>query len=351
MTQPEPAAARRPPLRIAVYGAGSVGCHLGGALAPFADVTLIGRPAAMDTLRSAGLTLTGGGRPARHRPPGAVRLATEPDGVEGADYVLVTVKSAATATAAREMADHLGPDTVVVSFQNGLRNPGLLAATLVRHTVLAGMVPYNVLSTGPGAFHQGSAGALMVDDRPEAAGLVAALTEAGLPVQRRGDMREVQHAKLLMNLNNAINALSGLPLRDELGQRAYRACLALCQSEALAAFRAAGIRPARLTPIPAGLTPGLLKLPDALFRRVAGPTLRIDAQARSSTWEDLRRGRPTEIDSLQGEVVALAARHGLPAPANARLITLIRLMEAAGPEQARTWTGPELLAELAAPRR
>ncbi len=350
MTPPEHRAARRSRLGIAVFGAGSIGCHLGGSLASVADVTLIGRTAAMDTLRSEGLTLTGGGRPARRIDPATVRLASTPDAVSGADYVLVTVKSAASASAAREMAEHLAPGAVVVSFQNGLRNPAVIAANLTRHTVLAGMVPYNVVRTEAGTFHQGSGGELMVDDRAEAAPLVAALTEAGVPIVPRGDMSEIQHAKLLLNLNNAVNALSGLPLRDELAQRAYRHCLALCQTEALAAFRAAGVRPARLGPVPATVMPRVLRLPDALFRRLAGASLRIDAYARSSTWEDLQRGRPTEIDSLQGEVVALAARHGLPAPANSRLITLIRLMEAAGPGQARNWTGPDLLAELAAPR-
>ncbi len=349
MTPPAQPAAHRPRPRVAVYGAGSIGCRLGGALAPFADVTLIGRPAAMDTLRATGLTLTGGGRPPQRVAPDALRIATEPRAVEGADYVLVTVKSAATAQAAREMAAHLGPGTVVVSFQNGLRNPGVLADVLPGHTVLTGMVPYNVVQTGPGVFHQGSAGALMVDDHAEAAALAEVATAAGLPVRRRRDMREVQYAKLLMNLNNAVNALSGLPLREELGRRDYRGCLALCQTEALAAFRAAGIRPARLGPVPPSLTPGVLRLPDALFRRLAGAALRIDAHARSSTWEDLRRGRPTEIDSLQGEVVALAERHGVPAPANSRLIALIRQAEAAGPDNERTWSGPELLAELTAP--
>ncbi|MFC1417629.1 2-dehydropantoate 2-reductase [Streptacidiphilus cavernicola] len=344
---PPPAAPGRP--RIAILGAGSIGCHLGGHLAAHAEVTLIGRRTVLDTLAD-GLTLTAAGRPPRHVPRADLTIATGPDAVAGADLVLVTVKSSGTAAAALELAEHLDPGTVVVSFQNGLHNPGVLREALPDHTVLAGMVPYNVLQTRPGTFHQGSAGALMVDDLPQAAPLLDALTRAGLPVQARRDMREVQYAKLLMNLNNAVNALSGLPLRDQLGQRDYRRCLALCQDEALAAYRAEGVRPARLGPLPAAATPTLLRLPDPLFHRLAAASLRIDAQARSSMWEDLERGRPTEIDALQGEVVALAARHHLPAPANARLITLIRTAETADrtptPAPARTWTGPALLAEL-----
>ncbi|WKX71399.1 2-dehydropantoate 2-reductase [Streptomyces sp. XD-27] len=350
-------------LKVAVLGAGSIGCHLGGSLAPYADVTLIGRRAAMDALDEHGLTLTGGGRPSLRLDPGAVRTARSPAAAAGADYVLVTVKSPATRDAARELAAHLTPGTVVVSFQNGLHNPRIISSVLgPGHTVLAGMVPYNVVrATGAGpsdtppaatpvGYHQGSGGALMIEDRPEAAALVRALGRAGLRVQVCRDMPAVQRAKLLMNLNNAVNALSGLPLREELGQRAFRTCLALCQAEALAAFRAEGVRPGRVGALPAPLMPRLLRLPDPLFRRLAASPLAIDAHARSSMWEDLRRGRPTEIDTLQGEIVAMAARHGLPAPVNARLVTLVRQAEAAAPERGRTWTGPELLADLRSQR-
>nr|WP_307826880.1 2-dehydropantoate 2-reductase N-terminal domain-containing protein [Streptomyces pactum] len=376
-----------------MFGAGSIGCHLGGRLAPFADVTLIGRPAAMEALRKHGLVVSGGGRPVTRVDPAAVRLSTSAEAATDADHVLVTVKSAATREAARQLAPHLAPGAVVVSFQNGLRNPEVLRAGLRDRDgaeadagtrgpgtgtvtgpgrpaagaaepaageaaadrrraprVLAGMVPYNVVQTAPGRFHQGTAGVLMIDDDPAGAPLTALLARAGLRVEARPDMREIQHAKLLMNLNNAINALSGLPLRDQLGRRPYRFCLALCQREALAAYRAAEVRPARLGALPALWMPRLLRLPDPVFRRLAAATLAIDAEARSSMWEDLRRGRPTEIDSLQGEIVSLAEQHGLRAPVNARLVTLVRQAEAAGPEAARTWSGPELLAELSAAR-
>ncbi|MFI6962126.1 2-dehydropantoate 2-reductase [Streptomyces sp. NPDC050255] len=327
-------------LRIAVFGAGSVGCYLGGHLARHADVTLIGRPSVLDGLGE-GLTLSGGGRPPADVPRDRLTLTTEPDAVADADCVLVTVKSAATAAAGREMAGRLRRDAVVVSFQNGLHNPRLLRDGLPGTTVLAGMVPYNVSRTAPGTFHQGTGGALMLDGGAASAPLVAALTAAGLPVEPRDDMRQVQHAKLLMNLNNAVNALSGLPLRDQLGARTYRTCLALCQEEALAAFAAAGVRPARLGPVPAGLTPRILRLPDALFRRIAAASLRVDERARSSMWDDLEQGRATEIGGLQGEIVAMAERHGLTAPVNARLMALVH--EAERPGGRRSWPGPELL--------
>jgi 2-dehydropantoate 2-reductase len=335
-------------LRIAVMGAGSIGCHLGGYLSAVDDVevTLIGRAPAMAVLAERGLTLTSGWRPELHVPADRLTLAADASAAAGADAVLVTVKSADTREAARQLAPHLGPEAVVVSFQNGLHNAQALREELPAQTVLTGMVPYNVLQTEPGSFHQGTGGALMLDDVPAGAPLVAALAAAGLKVQARGDMREVQYAKLLMNLNNAVNALSGLPLRAQLSQRPYRACLAASQSEALAAFRAEGVRPAQLGAVRPDLTPLLLRLPDALFTRVAAKMLAIDEKARSSMWEDLQRGRPTEIDSLQGEIVALAARHDLKAPVSARLVALVHEAEKVPAGQAHAWSGPELLAQL-----
>jgi 2-dehydropantoate 2-reductase len=91
-----------------------------------------------------------------------------------------------------------------------------------------------------------------------------------------------------------------------------------------------------------GLAPHLLRMPDMLFELILGRTMKIDREARSSMWEDLQRGRRTEIDYLQGVIVRLAERHGLRAPLSRRVVTLIKRAEAAGkrspgltPEQIR----------------
>jgi 2-dehydropantoate 2-reductase len=260
-----------------------------------------------------------------------------------ADLVLVTVKSAATEEAGRELAAVLQPAAPVISFQNGLRNADILRRQLPGRHVLAGMVPFNVVHRGAGVFHRASQGELHVEDDACLAPFLGLFAAVGLRLRRRRDMREVQWAKLLLNLNNPVNALSDLPLKEELAQRDYRRCLALLQREALRALDAARIRPARLTPLPPHWIPPLLDAPDGLFRRLASRMLAIDPLARSSTWEDLRGGRRTEVDEINGEVVALAQRQGLAAPANARLIALMRAAECG---EARRWNGPDLLAEL-----
>ncbi len=152
----------------------------------------------------------------------------------------------------------------------------------------------------------------------------------------------VQWGKLLFNLNNALNALADLPLRRQLSQRAWRRLYADQVAEALAAIAAEGIKPVSTAPLPVSLMPPLLRLPDALFEIVLGRTMKIDPEARSSMWEDLQRGRRTEIDYLQGVITEIADRRGLAAPLSRRIVELIRRAEADGkgspgltPEQVR----------------
>ena len=140
----------------------------------------------------------------------------------------------------------------------------------------------------------------------------------------------MQWGKLLLNLNNALNALADLPLRRQLAQRPWRSLFADQMAEGLAAIRAEGIKPVSPTPIPAGWMPPLLRLPDPIFEPLLGRTMKIDPEARSSMWEDLQRGRRTEIDYLQGVITEIAERRGLEAPLSRRIVELIRQAEPDG---------------------
>ncbi|WID97869.1 2-dehydropantoate 2-reductase [Bosea vestrisii] len=331
--------------RICIYGAGSIGCYLGGRLAAGgAEVGLIGRSGVGEELRAHGLTLTHYDGGSWRVAPNAIVFSTDPSAAANADLVLVTVKSGATAQAAAELADVVAPEAVVISFQNGLGNADTLRAALPGRTVLAGVVPFNVVRRSPGAFHQASEGEPEVEDAAALAPFLPDFTRAGFALARHRDILPVQWAKLLFNLNNAVNALSGLPLQQELGQRGYRRCLALAQAEALDLMAQARITPARLTPLPARWIPALLRLPDALFTRLARKMLAIDPLARSSMADDLAAGRATEVDWINGEVVRLAQRLVRSAPANERLVALIHAAEASGGKQ--SWSGETLLAEL-----
>jgi 2-dehydropantoate 2-reductase len=329
---------------ICIFGAGSIGCYVGGRMtAAGCTVTLIGRERLRLELMHSGLHLTDLIGADLRVKPDAFCFATDADAAADAELVMVTVKSADTAAAGNALAKVLKPGTVVVSFQNGMANTGLLRDALQQQIVLSGMVQFNVTNRGGGHFHQGSEGALEVEQHPAIEPFIAAFANAGLPLKQHADMLPVQWAKLLLNLNNPINALSNLPLKTELSRRAFRKCIALAQTEGLRLMGSAGIRPARLTPLPPNWIPVLLKAPTWLFRLLANKMLAIDPLARSSMWEDLEAGRITEVDWLNGEIVRLAGKMGHHAPVNARLIKLMREAEAGGK---RHWSGEDLLTEL-----
>ena len=309
---------------VLVMGAGSIGCFLGGSLqAAGARVSYVGRPRVLADLRLNGLTLTDldGGRV--QLPPAALDLHEQvPIGTAPA-LVLLCVKSGATAEAARELGAALPAGTLVLSMQNGISNAEVARAAAPTLRVLPGMVPYNVAEIGPGCFHRGTAGALALQDDPALDAWNPVFTAAGLAMTRHDDLRPIQWGKLLLNLNNPVNALSGLPLRAQLLDRDYRYCTAALIDEALAVLDVAGIAPARVAAVGPRRLPGLLRLPTWIFRLLAKRMLRIDAQARSSMADDLARGRPTEIDALCGEVVRLARSLRTLAPVNVRMVNLI----------------------------
>jgi 2-dehydropantoate 2-reductase len=321
-------------MRIAVAGAGSVGCYVGGCLTLAGrDVTLLLRPALAEAIARHGLRVSDLDGADRLLAPSDVRLATDPDAaLAEADIILVTVKSGATQAMAELIAEHAASGATVVSLQNGVGNVDLLLARLGGMArVVPGMVPFNVvqsLTAGqPPRFHRATSGTVQVG--AGVAGLHEALAVKGVALAESADMPGVLWGKLLLNLNNALNALAGIPLAAELSDKRWRRLLARQIDEGLAVLKAAGIRPARIEGVPPGAVPRILRLPGWLFRRVAGSMLAIDPQARSSMWEDLERCRPTEIGHLQGAILALAARTGVRVPLTTRIVELVKKAEAA----------------------
>ena len=133
--------------------------------------------------------------------------------------------------------------------------------------------------------------------------------------------------KLLINLNNAVNALSGLTIYEQLNDTEWRRKFAEQMDEALLAMKAAGISPKPPAPLPAGMIPHILRLPTPLFRLVAKKMLTIDPKARTSMAEDMRQGRKTEIEELQGEIMRLGEANGVDTPAIRKVFDEIRNAE------------------------
>jgi 2-dehydropantoate 2-reductase len=366
------------PVKVAVFGAGSIGCYVGGQLLSAGiDVRFIGRERFQTAIRENGLRLT---HYARDPISLAADIAFDLDasGISDADIILVTVKSQDSESTGQTLNKMLGrvagKDTIIVSFQNGVGNADVLRAQIPdavsqnngtqnnqnvssqsnrnqddqnlkgddqdKHDldsqargihVLGGMVPFNVTGTGPGSFHCGTEGDLVIEaasDHPAVMRklqvLKTAFECAGQGCVLSDDIKAVQWGKLLVNLNNGLNTLAGVPLKTCLGERDYRYALAAMIEEALGIIRHTGIEPANFGKGSITKTIRVLRLPNWLYGMIMKRIVKIDANARSSMLDDLEAGRMSEIDYLQGEVVRLAAANGMDAPINRRVIELVQ---------------------------
>ena len=322
------------PHKITIAGAGSVGCYVGGALALAGhDVTLLLRPTLAQAIAARGLSIRDLAAPARHVAPGQLRLATDPaDALGDAQMILVTTKSRDTIEVAELIGAQAKASATVVSLQNGTENTQRLKNVLGgSFIVAAGMVPFNVVQTttsdGTPLFIRATSGTIQIE--PTQMRVAKLIDVPGLPAAEHADMTAVLWSKLVINLNNAVNALCGLPLARQLADRRWRVILSQQQSEALNVLKAARIKTVAIEGVKPTFMPIALRLPDVLFGRIASHMLAIDAHARSSMWEDLERRRPTEIDDLQGAIQRLALAHNIAVPHNDRIIALIKAAEAA----------------------
>jgi 2-dehydropantoate 2-reductase len=320
-------------------GAGAIGLFVGGRLAAAGHrVTLVGRARVLDPIAARGLVVEDLDGSARRSQPGAIECATEAAALSECDVVLVTTKTLGTVEAARQILAVTPAHVPVVSLQNGVDGASSLREVLGGIRGYGGMIASNVIFRDDSTVRRTTSGDIVIErmspgdeatTRGAVARLIEAMRSAGLDARGSAEIAPVLWTKLLFNLNNAVNALSGLPLAAELSTRGYRQILAAAMREGLAVMRALKLRPVRLGRLHAPLASRVLPLPDPIFRTLAGAMIRIDPEARSSMADDLAKHRLTEIDALNGAIVRHGAQLGVPTPVNARIVELVREAERA----------------------
>ena len=315
-------------LSLFFAGAGTVGCYLGAWLAANgAHVKLLVRPWLAKELSAFGIKVShwrGGG----FSNPKGLTWTTTVESMAKADVIFVTVKSGATEKIARDIARFASKQCLIVSLQNGVENLATLRHFCPDHEVVGGMVPFNVVNMGAGHFHQGTSGELWFGQGGSE--LVSLLNSYNLTCRYHENIEAVHWGKLLLNINNAINALSDLPLKQELSQRQYRVILSAAIREALDVYEGAEIYAKSVMRLPLAWLPNLLLLPDFIFNVMARSILAIDPNARSSMWEDLQKGRKTEFADINGKIIRLGEKLGIETPVNTHLQALISQAEKEG---------------------
>jgi 2-dehydropantoate 2-reductase len=293
-------------MKIAVMGAGAVGCYYGAMLARAGhEVVLIGRQAMVDAVRASGLFVE-----SKHF-TGSVPMQadTSPAAIRDASLVLFCVKSGDTESAGATMASHLAPAATVLSLQNGVDNAARLSAVLGRHVVPT-VVYVATEMAGPAHVRHHGRGELIIGPSDTSSRIASTLVDAGIPTEVSTQVINALWTKLITNCAyNALSAISQLPYGRLVRAPHVVETMRSTFDECMTVARAANIQ-----------------LPNDLWERLLAISDNMAAQ-RSSTAQDLARGKPTEIDHLNGFVVRQGKELGIPTPVNLTLVCLVKLLE------------------------
>jgi 2-dehydropantoate 2-reductase len=293
-------------MRIAVMGAGAVGCYYGGMLARAGHaLTLIGRTPHVEAIRARGLRLETQAFDARV----PLDASTDAAAASGAQLVLCCVKSTDSEGAAAQLAPHLAADAAVLSLQNGVDNAPRLAARLGR-PVIATVVYVACEMAGPGHVRHHGLGELVLAPSPASAEIAALLEGAGIPARVSENATGELWAKLSVNCAyNALSAITQLPYGVLKRGAGVDDVMRDVVSECRAVARAAGVA-----------------VPGDAWEAVERIARTMPSQL-SSTAQDVARGRRSEIDHLNGFVAREGERLGVATPVNRALHVLVKLME------------------------
>jgi len=298
--------------RVAVVGAGAVGGYFGGMLARAGiPVVLIGRPSFVEAVRRSGLRIDSIRFQETVHPDAATELAA----AAGADVVLFSVKTTDTVPVSKQLAAILPQGSLVVSMQNGVNNAEVIREASGINALPA--VVYVAASVpAPGTVKHLGRGDIVVGSQDGRIGPLAEIFAAAtIPCRISENIEGELWTKLVWNCAlNAVSALGRVTYGEIIANGDARRLVEAVVQETLSVARAKGVHPPGLEDAKAAVA-GAFKVAEQM------------SATRSSTAQDLVRGKPTEIDSLNGYVARTGSQLGVPTPVNHALYTLIKLYE------------------------
>lgn len=300
-------------MKIAVLGAGAMGCLFAARLSACHDVTVIGRNAArMESVRAEGIrVIEKDGSVLR----GAPAAALPGDALGVCDLVLVFVKAMATEAALEGIRSAIGPDTLLLTLQNGVGHEDVLSRFAPMENVLVGTTQHNASVREDGSIYHGGSGVTvigsLVGNNRAAEAVARAFEQAGFDMQASRDVRRAVWQKLMTNASlSALTGVFQMPMGFVTGsESAWTLCRMLIR-EAVAVAAADGV-----------VFDAEEKIEEVRKVGVNGP------MGITSICADLMHGRVTEVDTISGSVVRAARRLGLEAPHHEMMVLLIHAFE------------------------
>jgi 2-dehydropantoate 2-reductase len=314
--------------KILFIGPGAIGASVAAWLAEhYPSVFIMGHGASQAALRQNGITTYAFAAPDQTRRTVRVATVDRPGDVADADIVVLAVKNYSLEEVARQVRDELGDRPIAVSMANGIDNQRIVPKFFSR--AIYCVVGYNARRDQPVVVGYQRKGPLLIGTSDNTLGdelrLVQSILARGCPTEITDRLQDAVHTKIVFNLTNALDALVGRGAKPLSSPAIYQTLLTQTLWEGVRVIRAAGYREHRIGGFPpfallhlVATVPGWLTRP--LFKR------ELRAMAMSSMTQDvvLRGAHDTELESITGYIVRLAAEHGVPAPYNGAIYRLGR---------------------------
>lgn len=292
-------------VNIVVLGAGAIGSAYGYQLSAHHDVTLVGTAAHVQAIRDGGLRIEGPIRSGTY----PIRAVTSLEAIEPGTLIILTTKVSSTVEAVAPIVPLLTPSVTILCVQNGLYSERLVRDLVGdRAVTLRAITQVGAILRGPGVVEHTVAGYTLVEAHERAVGIAEVLTASNLDGRVIADMKVAMWRKVIFNcVINPITAITGSTVGG-IVDPGLAPVKRLVIDECLAVAAADGVK----------FDEDFMELIDRVF---------ASAATVASTLQDLQKGRRTEIDHLNGAVVALGAAFGIACPVNAALATIIRQLE------------------------
>jgi len=315
-------------MKYSVIGLGAVGSIIGGLLAKSGEkVILIGKKNQVEEISKKGLKINGINNSILLE---NVQVSTDLSLISSSDVIIICIKSHDTKYLAENLKKFIKKSTFIISLQNGVRNAHILK-DITGNTVLSGIILFNALYIKPGEVTLTLKGGLILETdnlyKEALKSFIGALNKSGIESKLETNIEGFLWSKLIVNLQNAVTALTGQTIKESILDKDSRAIIIATMKEGLYILKRSEIPYKTLPDIDPKITIRRLTILNSVLLKLGSRILKLNETARGSMWQSLYRGRPTEIDYINGEIVNIAKKHNLEAPINKKLVELVKEAE------------------------
>lgn len=314
-------------MKYAVIGLGAVGSIVGGLLIRSGeDVVLIGKKNQVDIINQNGITINGikGSILVKN-----AHASSDLSYIKDVDLIIICVKSQDTQNLANNLKQYIKKSALILSLQNGVRNSNILSQ-ITGNKAISGVVLFNAVYSKPGEVNLTIRGGLLIeaeDSYSEAIdGLLKSFKMVGFNSKSMDNLQGFQWSKLIVNLQNAVTALTGQTIKESILDSASRSILIATMKEGMYVLEKSGISIKTLPDMDPKKIINRLSSYNSIILKIGSKLMRLQ-NARTSMWQSLSRGKRTEIDYINGEIVNLAKKNNFKAPINEKLVEKVKEAE------------------------